>query len=332
MIAQLDYEYIRTRPYKAITRLVSYLLFEGRPITTRGRWINPLVLFHLKILKHMPLTKKVHKPIFIVGCGRSGTTILGKILSLHPEIGFLNEPKAIWHTIFAEEDVFGNYTDRHGRYFLYRSDVTERVREAAHRIFNTFLLITRTRRLLDKYPELIFRVPFVKEIFPDAKFIFIVRNGLATCRSIVAWSSAKSVSKGNKKHDWWGVDGKKWHLLIEDVICKDTYFSNLLEEIQKFESPSDWAVVEWIATMRTGLQQLRNHEASFYFLKYEKLVQEPNTELSQLLRFCELCQDNKLLTCASKVLQPTYHRDYFKINPVLKPLFTDTMRSLGYDV
>ena len=48
MIAQINPNYIKTRPMKALTRLMSYALFEGRPVTTKGRWINPLVLSLLK--------------------------------------------------------------------------------------------------------------------------------------------------------------------------------------------------------------------------------------------------------------------------------------------
>ena len=57
MFAQLNSLYLKTRPYKVFSRLVSYGLFEGRPLTTRGRWINPLLfkLFNLQ----KPDSKKI---------------------------------------------------------------------------------------------------------------------------------------------------------------------------------------------------------------------------------------------------------------------------------
>ena len=36
-------------------------------------------------------------PVFIIGCGRSGTTILGDTLSKHPKIEYLNERRDLWH-------------------------------------------------------------------------------------------------------------------------------------------------------------------------------------------------------------------------------------------
>ena len=120
MIAQLTPLYIKTRPAKLFSRLVSYALFEGRPLTTKGRWINPLVFSLLAMEKKLPQMRKVVKPIFIIGSGRSGSTILGTLLSMHRDIGFLNEPKAIWHTLYPYEDVIGNYTGMKASYRLRR--------------------------------------------------------------------------------------------------------------------------------------------------------------------------------------------------------------------
>ena len=330
MIAQLDNDYIRIRPHKALTRLISYLFFEGRPVTTKGRWINPLVLLNLKVFKHIPVNNRVHKPVFIVGCGRSGTTILGKILSLHPVVGFLNEPKAIWHTIYDSEDVIGNYTMKHARYMLNEEDASQETIINARRIFSIYLILTRTTRLVDKYPELIFRIPFVKTIFPDAKFVLPVRNGYATCNSIVEWSATKSVSKKDTRHDWWGVNGRKWQLLIEDVLKRDTYFSALVEKIHEITSPWDMATVEWIVTMKVAIDQLSKHKSSFYTLKYEELVRNPALELSQLLDFLELRQDSEMIQYASRILKPANNRGTFHISPELKHHFDEIMITLGY--
>ena len=158
MVAQIDATYFKTRPTKAISRLMSYALFEGRPLTTRGQWINPLVFAHFAIEKRLPQIRRVEKPVFILGTGRSGTTILGVVLSMHREVGFLNEPKALWHAIFPEEDVIGNYSRGKAKYRLSVSDATMEVKRNAHRLYGAYLASVCSRRLVDKYPELIFRV------------------------------------------------------------------------------------------------------------------------------------------------------------------------------
>ena len=104
MVAQIDTKFIRARPWKLWSRLLAYALFEGRPLTTRGRWINPLVFAGYRLWSVLPLRKRDLRPIFVMGVGRSGTTVLGTILALHPDVGYLNEPKALWHAALGDDD------------------------------------------------------------------------------------------------------------------------------------------------------------------------------------------------------------------------------------
>ena len=165
MVAQVDMTYIKLRPSKLYSRLISYALFEGRPLTTRGRWINPILFTLFSLQKRLPQFKKVEKPIFILGTGRSGTTILGLVLSMHRDVGFLNEPKAIWHSIYPYEDVIGSYSRGAAYYRLTESNVDASIKRNAHRIFGTYLTSVFSHRVVDKYPELIFRASFIKAIF-----------------------------------------------------------------------------------------------------------------------------------------------------------------------
>ena len=44
----------------------------------------------------MSAGNRIQSPILIVGSPRSGTTLLGKILSSHPEVAYWEEPRTIW--------------------------------------------------------------------------------------------------------------------------------------------------------------------------------------------------------------------------------------------
>ena len=124
MVAQIDSGYLWTRPFKAFSRLVSWSALEGRPLTARGRWINPLVLFQFALLKQLPQLKHVKAPIYILGTGRNGSTLLGKVLSLHQDVCFLNEPKALWYSILSETDVIGSYSASYGKFRLSVDDAS----------------------------------------------------------------------------------------------------------------------------------------------------------------------------------------------------------------
>ena len=214
MVAQVDNLYVRLRLWKLWSRLVSYALFEGRPLTTKGGWINPLVFAHFAIEKRLPQLRRVKRPVFILGTGRSGTTVLGIVLSMHREAGFLNEPKALWHAIHPKEDLIGSYSRGVAHYRLGEADANPDMKRSANRLFGAYLAATLSRRVVDKYPELIFRVPFVRALFPDAKFLFLVRNGWDTCHSIEGWSNRLGEQVADETHDWWGVDRRKWNMLV----------------------------------------------------------------------------------------------------------------------
>ena len=323
-------EYIKTRPSKVYSRLLSYALFEGRPLTTSGRWINPLVFFLFGIEKKLPQMKKVEKPIFILGTGRSGTTILGIIMSMHKEVGFLNEPKALWHSVNRYEDLIGSYTMEDAHYFLDATDANEDQKKDIYKLFGAYLRTTFSQRVVDKYPELIFRVPYVKALFPDAKFLFLVRNGWDTCGSIKYWSERLGETTDSEIHDWWGRDNRKWNLLVDQVIKKDSYFNDLLPVIDEIVSHLDMSALEWIVTMRQGVTALKEYPESILRINYEDLVHNPETVMSDIKIFCELEDDQVFMEYGKKVLKPVKSKDQFPLHPAIKPLFLETMQNMGY--
>lgn len=332
MIALLTPHYIRTRPKKALSRLISYTFFEGRPATTKARWINPLVLSYLKrITENEKQYKKVDKPIFILGTGRSGTTILGSVLSMHKDIGYLNEPKAVWHLIHPQEDVIGSYSKKDAFFRLSTEDVTKEIRHHAHKLYGAFLTTTKTQRVVDKYPELIFRIEFVRTLFPDARFILLVRNGWDTCHSIATWSERFGKKVNGETHDWWGIEDKKWNLLVQQLVDTDDELNSYVEEIQIFDRHLDRASVEWVVTMREGLNQLQNLQDLIYTIRFEELTSKPIEVLTALCEYCELSLDSTFIDYAHHTLHPLPPRIPFDLHPKIVPIFHDTMARLEYN-
>jgi hypothetical protein len=258
--------------------------------------------------------------------------VLGVILSMHKQVGFLNEPKALWHTIYPGEDLIGSYSRSAAYYRLGAEEVTDQVRQTAHKLFATYLTAVVSKRVVDKYPELIFRVPFVRQIFSDAKFIFLVRNGWNTCQSIEGWSERLGTKVQNETHDWWGVNNRKWKLLVEQLAAVTPGFQEIIPQISAYNRHTDMAAVEWILTMQEGLNLVQKFPESIYMLRYEKLVNQPRQTLQQLLNFCELPPDEKMIKYACQTLSNTQDNQVFSLAPELLPLFEETMTALGYSV
>ncbi len=330
MIAQLDKDIIKMRPFLVPRRLVSYALFEGRPLTTRGQWINPLLFALFRLVKRFPPLKRVQKPVYILGTGRSGTTILGVLFHMHRQCGFLNEPKAMWHAIYPHEDLVGSYSRGEVRYRLEEADATPEVMETARRLFGFYLFQTGARRVVDKYPEMIFRIPFLRAIFPDARLVFLARNGLDTLRSIASWSGTHTSQVETETHDWWGVDNRKWKLMVEQVAAQDKLLSPHIEVISTFTRHEDMAAVEWILTMREGLRWMESLSGAVHLVRYEELVRDPDGSLSRLLDFCELPRDEVMLGYARKVLSPPPPKRPVTLHPAILSAFDETMSAMGY--
>lgn len=330
MIAQLDPWYIRNRPGKATARILSHLLFQGRFLTTRYRWLNGPILAWLRLAKGLPLSREVHEPVFIVGTGRSGTTVLGRVLSIHREVGFLNEPKALWYTVCPKDDVNGHFSKGPASFQLTEEDATPRVCREAHRLFATYLSVTRGKRVLDKNPEMIFRTRFVRAIFPQAKFIFLVRDGWDTVSSIAEWSSRHRITAAHGTEDWWGLNQRKWRLMVSQLVPDEPMLCREHRDIQSFANDSDRAAAEWVITMQEGLRLLRTMPESIYQLRYEDLTRRPREAIEELLAFCDLSRDDVCLSYAERTLRPNSPRPPCALHPAVADPFRETMRALDY--
>ncbi len=330
MVAQIDRKFFAARPWKIWPRLVAYTLFEGRPLTTRGRWINPLVFAGYRFWSLVPISPREVRPIFILGTGRSGTTVLGSVLSLHRDVGYLNEPKALWQAALGDDDLIGSYTRKPGRYRMGRGDVTARKRRRLHRFYNAFLGLSGSRRIVDKYPELLFRTDLLDQVFPNARKIILVRHGAETCQSIRDWSAENGQTDDAGTADWWGLNDRKWHLLLRDVIKPDPAFSDLLPSLGYFNTGVDRAALEWIASMREALRLAQADRSGTLLLRYEDLVERPEEIIAGICDFCGLDQDESVLTYATETLAPRPPRTAPPLHSSLRPLFQQTLDDLGY--
>jgi len=328
MIAQLDAKYIRSNPGRVFPRLISYFFFEGRPLTTSGRWFNPITFAALRKAAKSPVNPAVESPVFITGTGRSGTTILGKVLSVHPEIGFLNEPKAIWHLANPSDDLIGNYSDKPGSFFLGSADVTPDKAQLVKAIYSSYLKLSGANVILDKYPEMIFRTEYLNSLFHAPRFIFLHRNPWDTISSTVKWSS----THGNDHEDWWGHNQRKWKLLVEQVVSQDPMLAEQQQVISKFTSQYDKAATEWIVTMNRAIQSMQMVPDRFIRIGYESLTQHPEQSLNNICRFIGVASNQQMIDYGSGVLKARTRNQTVEIHPALEEPIRKTAATLGYIV
>lgn len=115
------------------------------------------------LLKHpTQLMKTKPTPIYIVGCGHSGTSLLNKILSTHSQI---------WAVGGESELYIKNYSNRFRKAQIYS--------------WNSEAMNAKKSFVLEKTPRHVHKIPEIQQLQPESSFLGITRNPLDTVASLM---------------------------------------------------------------------------------------------------------------------------------------------------
>ena len=160
---------------------------------------------------------KCKNPIFIVGCPRSGTTILASILNRHSQIAsatethffnFISKNNYDWKnfnlTIFKqllEESRIADFTnlvqakesDLVEKFANYNMDQSQSIlaidefhkKQVFDILMNTLLEKRNKTRFCEKTPQHLNNVQEILKLYPQAKFIHLIRDGRDTVNSLL---------------------------------------------------------------------------------------------------------------------------------------------------
>jgi hypothetical protein len=132
--------------------------------------------------------------IFIISQPRSGSTLLQRVLAGHPEIQTSAETWLMLHPAYALKNT-GLESEYDARFaaagvteFLANYTAGDEVHHDAIRayasvIYGNALAMGGKRYFLDKTPRYFFIIPELYRLFPQAKFIFLLRNPMAVLAS-----------------------------------------------------------------------------------------------------------------------------------------------------
>ena len=242
---------------------------------------------------------RINKPIIIVGTGRCGSTLFHRLLAKHPQLMWLSPlcykypHRPTWNRMAVTamdnrllDRLFGDrirpgenyrFWDHYAYGFsepcrdLVRSDVSARVKKQVRAALEP-MLTSKKNRLLIKitgWP----RIGFLNEIFEDAKFIHVLRDGRAV---------ASSLLHVNFWRGWYGPQGWRAGLLSpEDQATWESYDRSF----------TALAGIEWRIQMRAMEAGRRQVDPSlFYEVKYEEFCERPVEHFRQVLDWAELPQ------------------------------------------
>lgn len=120
---------------------------------------------------------RFQRPVFIVGCSRSGTTVVYNVLGMATELASMHkESHDFWNFLHPPSEI--NW-DSH---IVTAADVSEKDREEVSRFY--FRNFGR-RRFIDKANQNCFRIPYLHALFPDACFVYVKRDGRDNINSLI---------------------------------------------------------------------------------------------------------------------------------------------------
>lgn len=225
------------------------------------------------------LTKTMKSPVFIVGCDRSGTTLLRLMLNQSPILHIPQESKFLVG-LQKNQELYGDFTKPHQRWFFIRDLQTNQATSktftfpifnitieeaeatlveaaptdffrAAAAMFTASALKCGKQRWGDKTPHQIEHISFLAKAFPDAKFIHMIRDGRDVVISIrkAGWRGGKIL----KIARYWKKQveaGRLAGALLGKSRYFEVYYEQLIEQPEKIlKDLCRWLEIEYTPQM-----------------------------------------------------------------------------------
>lgn len=197
-----------------------------------------------------PVGDPTREPVFIIGMPRTGTTLLDRVLSSHPDVHSLGELQAFATTLqrasgyptalLGEADIAAR--TRHVDWAKLGADYLASVRPGSG----------RTSRFIDKMPHHFLYAGFIARALPNAKIVCLRRDPLDTC-------------VGNFRH-----------LFENESAFYDYSFD--LADTGRYYIAFDRLMAHWRRVLPGRILEL----------PYESLVDDAESATRRLLDFCEL--------------------------------------------
>jgi glycosyltransferase involved in cell wall biosynthesis len=233
---------------------------------------------------------------YLIGCGRSGTTVCGDVLRRHPEVHYFFEPYHLWAAIDPSIDVLNLHHTGSATLLLGPDRCTERSRRRFNRLLLDPTVKARAKLMVEKTPYNACRIGYLDALTPGCKFIHLVRDGVDVARSIDRLSRDRSygiVGKGDLNR-WWGRGGCKWTSLATDGSGAN-YFPDEIPLLQSYESKGAY---EWLVSLGEIDRWRERLGNRLLEITYDELTANPRKTLVKISQFLGIAPNEKWLAAS----------------------------------
>ena len=234
------------------------------------------------------MATELKPPIILLGNTRSGTTIVQNLVAAHPDVASWYEPRTLW--LYADPGRAHDEFDE--------NDATPRVKHYIRRRFLEFQREQGDRVVMEKTPANILKIPYVQSIFPEATYLFIVRDPFSFISSVESKWRFRPIGKKGTRRRLRSTPISQWHHYAGRFV-RDKYLRRFMkreylslwgpryEGIQRDLKAHDLLTViarQWSVGSRKAEEALAAFGRDRVLrLRYEDFVAEP---VSHLERIC----------------------------------------------
>jgi hypothetical protein len=199
----------------------------------------------------------IPRPAFLVGCARSGTSILGEAIAQHPRVAYLFEASPIWNRLAPPRP----------DHRLTAADAAPEAAAAIYRALAGERAALAGDVLVEKNPKHVIRIPFLAALFPEARFLHLLRDGRDTVASLMF---------RNRGERWGHLEIPGWR----DLLARYPRENHVR------------CAHQWRDAVRIARADATALPAGRYAeVRYEDLVSRPGAVMARVLGFLELEPD-----------------------------------------
>jgi len=285
---------------------------------------------------------ELNDPIICVGGPRSGTTMLMQFFEQVAEVRVLvGELNTLWRT--------GNRRCPHDRF---TADMA--TPSVVRRIRKTFVSHQRAapdKRLFEKTPRNVLRIPFVHKVLPEARLIHIYRDGRDTVSSCLGyWMRPQPLVardlwfrvRNTPLRDWLAYVPRFFHEylgvrlgLVKRAKLWGLAYPGVQDDLAVL-SPAEIAAKQWVTSIHTARSDLAQLDPALWIdVRYEDLVADPLGQFGRILDFVGLEMSESVREYLGRTIYRAAIGAYRKrLTPeeiaTIEPILGPTMRELGY--
>lgn len=242
-----------------------------------------------------------YTPIVIIGAPRSGTNMLRDVLTTLPNFGTwpCDEINYIWR--------HGNRNSPTDEFSPDMANLT--VKKYIRNAFERICISQNINYVMEKTCANSLRVDFVDSIFPDAKYIFLIRDGRDVVSSAIKrWTAPLDIPYLLRKARYVPVSDlpyyvvKYFYIRLQRLYSKEKRLSSWgpkytdMAEIVKNKSLPEVCAIQWAQCVKRAENSFLTIEPERVFrLRYEDFVSDPLQQLINIADFLNIKFEDSIM-------------------------------------